>query len=96
MRGARARAITWVGGGERGGAGEVAGGALGLVVLVVAVGGPGAVRGDGVGVVARAVLMDGGAVGAGAAGVVDGLLQHRLLRVLPAHAPFCTARRSTL
>ena len=33
------RAITWVAGGEGGGACEVAGGALGLVVLVVAVGG---------------------------------------------------------
>ena len=82
--------ITWVAGGEGGGAGEVAGGALGLVVLVVAVGRPGAVRRDGVGVVARPVLMDGVAVRPGAAGVVDGLLQRGLRRVLPAHAPFCT------
>jgi len=84
------RAITWVAGGEGGGAGEVAGGALGLVVLVVAVGRPGAVRGDVVGVVARPVLMDGVAVRPRAAGVVDGLLQRGLRRILPAHAPFCT------
>ena len=84
------RAITWVAGGEGGGAGEVAGGALGLVVLVVAVGRPGAVRGDVVGVVARPVLMDGVAVRPRAAGVVDGLLQRSLRRILPAHAPFCT------
>jgi len=84
------KAITWVAGGEGGGAGEVAGGALGLVVLVVAVGRPGAVRRDGVGVVARPVLMDGVAVRPGAAGVVDGLLQRGLRRVLPAHAPLCT------
>ena len=85
-----AGAFTWVAGGEGGGAGEVAGGALGLVVLVVAVGRPGAVRRDGVGVVARPVLMDGVAVRPGAAGVVYGLLQRRLRRVLPAHAPLCT------
>ena len=84
------RAITWVTGGEGGGAGEVAGGALGVVVLVVAVGRPGAVRGDVVGVVARPVLMDGVAVRPRAAGVVDGLLQRGLRRILPAHAPFCT------
>lgn len=84
--------LTRVAGGEGGGAGEVAGGALGLVVLVVAVGRPGAVRRDGVGVVARPALMDGVAVRPGAARVVDGLLQRGLRRVLPAHAPFCTDR----
>lgn len=85
--------LTRVAGGEGGGAGEVAGGALGLVVLVVAVGGPGAVRRDGVGVVARPGLMDGVAVRPGAARVVDGLLQRGLRRVLPAHAPFCRTIR---
>ena len=84
------RTRTGVGGGDGGGAAEVAGGALGLVVLVVAVGRPGAVRGDVVGVVARPVLMDGVAVRPRAAGVVDGLLQRGLRRILPAHAPFCT------
>jgi hypothetical protein len=34
--------------------------------------------------------MDGVAVRPGAAGVVDGLLQRGLRRVLPAHAPLCT------
>jgi hypothetical protein len=78
--------LTRVAGGEGGGAGEVAGGALGLVVLVVAVGGPGAVRRDGVGVVARPGLMDGVAVRPGAARVVDGLLQRRPPTVSPSEA----------
>jgi len=43
----RVGARTGVGGGDGGGTAEVAGGAPGLVVLVVGVGGPGAVRGDG-------------------------------------------------
>ena len=83
------RAITWVAGGEGGGAGEVAGGALGLVVLVVAVGGPGAVRGDVVGVVAPAALQDGRAVRVVAAREVDHLLLRRRRLVRPAHAELC-------
>jgi hypothetical protein len=90
----RACFVTWVGGGEGGGAGEVAGGAPGLVVLVVAVGRPGAVRRDGVGVVAPPVLMDGVAIRPCAAGVVDGFLQRGLRCVLLAHTPFCTRDRS--
>lgn len=70
--------ITWVAGGEGGGAGEVAGGARRPVLLEVAIGRPGAVRGDGVGVVARSLVMDVGAVGPCPARVVDGLLQRGL------------------
>ena len=91
----RARRGTGVGGGDGGGAAEVAGGAPGLVALVVAVGGPGAVRGDGVGVVAPAALQDGRAVGAAlrTAREVDRLLQHRRRLVRTAHAEICRRRR---
>jgi hypothetical protein len=81
--------ITWVGGGDGGGAIEVAGGALGLVVLIVAVGCPGAVRGDGVGVKAGSAVQDGRAVRAVPAGEVDRRLQHRRRLVRPAHAELC-------
>lgn len=81
--------FTWVAGGEGGGAGEVAGGAHGPVPLEVAVGSPGAVRHDGVGVEALPLLVDGVAVRARAARVVDGLLQRRLWLIRPAHAPIC-------
>jgi len=83
------RTRTGVGGGDGGGAAEVAGGALGLVVLVVAVGGPGAVRGDGVGVVAAAALQDRRAVRAVPAREVDHLLLRRRRLVRPAHAELC-------
>lgn len=82
--------LTRVAGGEDGGAGEVAGGADGPVLLEVAVGRPGAVRDDGVGVVARALLVDGVAVCPCPARVVDGLLQRRLGLICLAHAEICT------
>jgi hypothetical protein len=70
--------LTWVGGGEGGGAGEVAGGSGSPFPLEVTVGRPGAVRDDGVGVVARPLLVDEVAIGPCPARVVDGLLQRRL------------------
>lgn len=80
-----------IGGGEGGDAGEVAGGANRAVLLVVAVGGIGAVRHDGVGVVARSVLHDLGAVGAAPARVVDRLLHRTGALVGLAHTerPIC-------
>lgn len=93
----RERRRTGVCGGDGGGAAEVAGGAPGLVVLVVGVGGPGAVRGDGVGAVAPAALQDGRAVGAPLrpAREVDRLLQHRRRLVRTAHAEICPRARAS-
>jgi hypothetical protein len=80
--------VTRVRVGEVGGAAEVAGGAVGLAVpLEVAVGGVGAVRAHRGGAVARARREHGGAVRAVPARVVQRLLQRRVRRVRPAHAP---------
>ena len=81
--------------GERGDAAEVAGGAHAGVLLEVAVAGVGAVCDDGDGAVAWPVLRDLGAVGALAAGVVDGLLHRHRVRVALAHAEgrICSLRK---
>lgn len=84
--GGREGVRTGVGGGEGGGAAEVAGGAGGPELLEVAVGGPGAVGGDGVWVVAAAAGEDGRAVRPLPARVVDRLLQQRRRLLRPAHA----------
>jgi hypothetical protein len=80
-------ARTWVVCGDEGGAGEDAGLRALAAALVEAVDGVGAVRPDGVGGEAGPALQDGPAVGAGAAGVVQGLLERRVREVLAADAP---------
>jgi hypothetical protein len=81
------RLITWVVGDEVGGAGEDAGMLVLVVALEEAVDGVGAVRTDGVRGEAAAVLLDGLAVRAGAARVVQRLLQHDVRLVRAANAP---------
>ena len=83
--------LTWILGDEHGGAAEVAGGAVGLGALPVAVEGVGGVGDHGVRPEARPRRLDGVAVGAGAARVVhrrlDYPLRHRRLRHAPHRAP---------
>lgn len=79
--------VTWVTGGELGGAGEIAGLHVLAIPLVVAVGGIGAVGNHCVWAVARPILQDGPAVGSSTAGVVDSLLQRSAARILLAHTP---------
>jgi hypothetical protein len=74
-------------------AAEVAGGADGAVLLEVAVDDVGADQRLH-GAVARPVLHGLGAVGALAAGVVDGLLQRRVRLAGLAHAPRAICRRN--
>lgn len=62
--------LTRIGGGDGGGAGEVAGGGLLAVFLEIAVGGVAAVGLNGVGLEAGPVLMDRVAIRPGSASVV--------------------------
>jgi hypothetical protein len=81
------RGLTRVAVAERGGAGEDAGLRVLAVALVEAVDGVGAVGLDGVRGEAGAALQDGLAVGAGAARVVQRLLQRAVRQLRAAHAP---------
>lgn len=79
---------TWIGGGDGGGAAEGAGGGIvGPPALVIAVDGVGSVCGQSVGQIAEAGRLNGGAVGAGAACVVQSSLHNLLARVAPHHTP---------
>ena len=83
--------FTWVGGGEDGGAGEVAAGLHG-VLLVVAVEGVGRVVADGVRAEAAPALLDGRAVRAALpARVVQRHLERRRARAGARHAPATAA-----
>lgn len=89
------RKRTWVGGGDDGDAGEVAGSGDPGLALVVAVHGIGGMGLNGVGQVTEAVALDRRAVGARAASVVQRDLQRRIHRVASRYAPCGALRPNT-
>lgn len=82
------KAETWIGGGDSSSAGKGAGGGVGgPLPLVVTVDGIGSVSRQSVGKIAEAGRLNGGAVGARAACVVQSSLHNLFARVAPHHAP---------